>query len=1201
MAKHPSSLIFAALLLFSCGKNALPHADKLAQKSEPYDQFSFQRSYPDRDFDWQGWRKTMQQTRLSETALARGGAECGTNSTPWAQQGPMNVGARCNTLAVKPDDENTVLAGFAGGGIFKSTDGTANWHPVFDENPELSIGDITFDPSNPNVVYAGTGDPNMPSTVFNGDGIYKSTDAGETWQHFDNGPTGIVSKVLVHPTDPTILWAATMGNPYVRDPQRGIYKSSDGGGTWQQVLFVSEQAGASDLVQSPANPQILYASFWDRIRNNHESVIHGPHGRVYKSTDGGNNWAQLGGGLPTGIQGRTGLAISQTNPDKVYAVYIDSLATPGGLYKTINGGTTWTSMNILQLETSCSDFGWYFGKIRTNPTNDEDLYFHAIQLWRKPAGSTSWTIAGGGHADSHDLVFAPSGRRYWSNDGGVYRSDPGQTGWTKAKNLPVTQFYRSTFNPHDPDKYWAGAQDNGIQKGNGANPNNWTSVFLADGFRCAFDPDNAEHFWVEIQNGAIHETTDGGDSWQFGSVALNSSDRTNWDTPFFMSAHTPNLLYAATYRTYAKNNSGGWAAISGDLTDGNIFGARFHTVSCLNESPTTANKLVAGTSDGNVWRREAAGAWANITAGLPERYVTSVHYSPTLPNRIFVSHSGFRDNEDIPHVHRSDDNGATWQNISSNLPQMPVNDVFVLPGHADQVLFAATDAGVYFTLNGGAAWSRLGGNMPYIPVFDFEHNPVRKELVAATFARGIWTFPLDSVFAQQSPVTVSLAGTVRDSLGEGVVNVGVGGALSGDDGVFVLPNVPGCVTHTLAPYRNDNPLNGLTTYDLVLISKHILNIEPFDSPLKMIAADANRSGSITTFDIVTLRKLILGIDTVLASNTSWRFVPAGHAFPNLQNPFQTAFPETLAVQVLTDPMAQLDFTAIKTGDVNNSAAPHLTATAEERTVGELPILVDWLKSGEVSSATKEQVTSRNGLRATVSDFEVTSPMLGVGDVTSKSGQLVEAIFSAAPSAYAPAMVAAQFTLQFDFEKLVFEKIEPLAPGISMEHFGLNRVGRGLVSFAYSSADLESVGQSPFFKIVFRAKGADQLAESLRLTDWPTASLAYLADGSALRPVLESRGAEEISLVSDRARCWPSPFGGSGVWVGIPAHTPGKPWRARQRNGELLQVFDAQGKLLYSKTMPAEGTAHLEASLFPRAGVYFWRVGGGQSGKFVFAP
>jgi len=303
--------------------------------------------------------------------------------------------------------------------------------------------------------------------------------------------------------------------------------------------------------------------------------------------------------------------------------------------------------------------------------------------------------------------------------------------------------------------------------------------------------------------------------------------------------------------------------------------------------------------------------------------VTSVHGSPTVPQRLFVTHSGYRDNENIPHIHRSDNSGQTWTNISGNLPPIPVNDLWIMPARADSVLFAATDGGVYFTTNSGVKWTRLGIGIPYIPVFDLEHNPVRKELLAATFARGLYTFPLDSIFVQRAPVQVKITGTA------GAANTTIRVYPTGStvlvttqtdtSGIFFVPGLPGCRAYTVIPYRNDIALNGVTTLDLALISKHILNLEPFDSPYKMIAADANKSGTITTLDIVVLRRLILGIDTAFANNNSWRFVPKSHIFPNLLNPFSVPFPESAAINVQQTSVNGIQFIPIKVGDVNQSA------------------------------------------------------------------------------------------------------------------------------------------------------------------------------------------------------------------------------------------------------------------------------------------
>lgn len=347
-------LLFSLYALFCTVPNKKEQSTPLEEKARPFDFFAFQRSYPDAVFDWQGWHGTLKRLREAEKwqeqgDLIKGGFRilgrqavdaCGTNATAWALQGPGNIGGRCNTLAVQPGNENLVLAGFAAGGIFKSTDGAVTWRPVFDDFMELAIGDITFDPSNPQVVYAGTGDPNVPSIVFNGDGLYKSTDAGETWKYAGLKEVGIISKVVVHPSNPQILWVAAMGNPYVRTQDRGIYKSTDGGKTWTKTLYVSNVAGASDLVMNNQNPNVLYAGFWERLRNNRKSVLFGQDAGIWKSTDGGNTWNKLGGGLPVGKWGRTGLAISQQNPDKLFAVYVDTLSKLGGVFRTADGGKT---------------------------------------------------------------------------------------------------------------------------------------------------------------------------------------------------------------------------------------------------------------------------------------------------------------------------------------------------------------------------------------------------------------------------------------------------------------------------------------------------------------------------------------------------------------------------------------------------------------------------------------------------------------------------------------------------------------------------------------------------------------------------------------------------------------------------------------------------------------------------------------------
>jgi len=572
------------------------------------------------------------------------------------------------------------------------------------------------------------------------------------------------------------------------------------------------------------------------------------------------------------------------------------------------------------------------------------------------------------------------------------------------------------------------------------------------------------------------------------------------------------------------------------------------------------DKLFAGTSDGNVWRRDPTSGWTNITAGLPERYVTSVHGSPTLPTRIFTTHSGFRDNEYIPHVHRSDNNGQNWNDISGDLPQIPVNDLFVLPNHADSVLFAATDVGVYFTLNAGQNWSRLGGNMPFVPTFDLEHNPVRKEIVAATYARGIWTFPLDSVFAQQNAVTVNVGGSIKTEGQMGVPHVEIGGQQSGLAGDFSIAGVPGCQNYTLAPYRNDNPLNGVSTYDLVLISKHILNLEPLNSPYKIIAADANKNNAVTTTDIVTIRRLILGIDTVFSSNTSWRFIPKAYSFPNPLNPFQPLFPETLDISLQNLSVSEQDFVAVKVGDVNSNVNPVAETLAEERVSDEWPIFLQ-----NVGFEKDETVTA-----------EFQANLTGVE--------------------------ALQFSINFDREKLEFEKIEPLLPGLLPEHFGTNRAGSGVLTFSFEQILDRHIfykKEQALFRVVFKAKSEGDLAESLGLGESPTPALAYQLGGEPVKPVL---GLRTLPIMPSTVRVGPNPFGQSGLWLYFPSPSAGVTISRAAIDSTKIQIFDNLGKMIFQKQVSGEKTEFLPANIFPAQGTYFYKISGGtnQVGKLVFA-
>lgn len=707
------------------------------------------REYPDFRPDVKQYADAMKQA--SDAVLQRG-ANPGF-SAPWTVQGPANIGARINTIKVNPANPDVIYIGYSQGGVWKTINGGASWFPIFDQQSFLAISDIELDPQNPNTVYVGTGDLNVSGYPFIGDGLWKSPDGGQTWQHLGLTEQRIVAKIALHPTNSNIIYAATMGLPFERNNQRGLYKTINGGQSWQQVLFLSDSTGVIDLEMASDNPNVLYAAGWDRIRNNKESVVSGQNAGIWKTTNGGQNWTRLENGLPTGDKSRVGLSIGANQPNLLVSVVVDSTLDVHGIYKSDDSGASWSALPLDGLNLAfMGGFGWYFGKIYINPFDPNDIFVCGVTVWRSLDGGNTWFQTTPDwwlyevHADAHDMAFIDQNTCLLATDGGLYRSSDNGFLWEKIENIPTSQFYRVAYNPFEPDVYYGGMQDNGTSAGNSDDIANWPRIWGGDGFQAAFHPTDPNIFYFETQNGSIYGTNDGS-FIDNATSGIDFSDRKHWDMQYLISGHDPETMYTGTYRVYqGLGHLPNWFPISDDLTDGNIFGSRYHTISTLHESPVDGDLLYVGTTDGNVWRGNPGSFnWVNISAGLPDRYVSSVKASPSDADRVFVTHTGYKDNDFSPRIHRSDDRGVTWKAIAGDLPNLAVNDIFVLPGHQDSVLFAATDGGVFGTLDGGQHWERLGTGMPVVPVYDMELNPVQRTLIAGTYARSIMTFPLDSL------------------------------------------------------------------------------------------------------------------------------------------------------------------------------------------------------------------------------------------------------------------------------------------------------------------------------------------------------------------------------------------------------------------------------------------------------------------------
>lgn len=668
----------------------------------------------------------------------------------WQGLGPANIGGRVTDLVVHPTQTNTVFAAAASGGVWKSTDAGATFSWAWNPSLTPSIGALAITATG--TLYAGTGEsnPGGGSVTFPGSGIYRSTDSGATWQSLGLTSSDRIGRIAVDATNPSRMFVAAAGNLFVAGGQRGLYRTTDGGATWQLALAgANVTTGAIDVAISPTDPNRIYAAMWDHKRQPNGRVYGGVGSGIYRSTDGGATWTRLGGGLPAaGVNvGRMGLAVAS---NRLYAIASDASGDFLGFWTSTNGGDSWTRItNTSYLSSSQSTFGWWFGRIWIDPASSRHVFVAGVPMLESLDAGASWRRNSSSfHVDQHAMAWdrKVSGRVYIGNDGGVYRSSSNGSltgSWTKSTYQTNLQFYTVAVSNQDVSRVSGGLQDNGSVRSWGGT--NWNSIGGGDGLANLIDPTNQNKVYSCSQYGSCTRSTNGGSSRS--SFGATTSDRRGWLTPVVFDPSNPSVMYYGGNRLNRSTNSAGsFTVISPDLTrgSGGTGGYPYGTITTIAVARSSPSTIYVGTDDGRVWiTRNTGSTWTEITAGLPTRWITRVAVDPTDANLAYVTVSGFRNGSTTAHVFRTDNGGGTWVDISGNLPDAPVNDLVLDPRNRTR-LFVASDVGVFVSSDGGATWAPAGTGMPLVPVSDLEATDFggTTVLTAATFGLGMYRLTL---------------------------------------------------------------------------------------------------------------------------------------------------------------------------------------------------------------------------------------------------------------------------------------------------------------------------------------------------------------------------------------------------------------------------------------------------------------------------
>ena len=683
----------------------------------------------------------------------------------WRNIGPYR-GGRATTVAGLPHDEFTYYMGTTGGGVWRTTDGGDSWHNISDKFFKTgSVGAIAVADSDPNVMYVGMGEaPIRGVTTSHGDGVYKSTDAGKTWTHMGLERVRQISEVRIHPQNPDVVYVAAQGAPYGANPERGIYRSVDGGTTWELVLFVDEDTGASDLSMDVTNPRILYAGMWNHRRYPWQVHSGGESSGIYKSTDGGDTWEELEGGLPE-VMGKIGVVVSPAKPDRVWAIVE---ADEGGVYRSEDAGATWTRINEERVLRARS---WYYTHIYADPIDEETVYVLNAPMMKSVDGGVTFKPVPTPHGDNHGLWINPNNNDILinSNDGGANVSYNGGKTWSPQSNQPTAQFYRVNTDNRLNYYVYGGQQDNSSMaiasrsRDGGIGRDDWFPASGCESAYLSFDPDNPRMIYGGCYQGhiSVYDTElksnrpiDAYASLRLGSDAIDQKYRFNWNAPIIVSSHNPSVIYHAGNKLLKTEDGGlSWAEISPDLTrntpeklgkgggpiTNEAAGAEvYHTIMYVAESPHEAGVIWAGTDDGFVHiTRDGGATWDDVTpGGIDEAMVNTIEVSPHDPGTAYLAVTAYKFNDFTPHVFKTTNYGRDWDRLVEGIEEEAFVRVVREDPMRKDLLYAGTETGMYVSFNGGALWQALQMNLPVVPITDLKIQ--NNDLVVATQGRSFW-------------------------------------------------------------------------------------------------------------------------------------------------------------------------------------------------------------------------------------------------------------------------------------------------------------------------------------------------------------------------------------------------------------------------------------------------------------------------------